>query len=78
MSHLEPAKTILCKLGGAAIAADVTGKHISRVYRWMYPIERGGAGGSIPQRHIPKLLAYARQNNIALSADDFLASEAVE
>jgi hypothetical protein len=46
--HMEPAKSILDRIGYAK-AAEVTGKHISRVYRWTYPAGvREGTGGIIP------------------------------
>lgn len=73
---MEPAKSILDRIG-VEVAAKVTGKHISRVYRWTYPTSRGGTGGVIPHADAVKLLAYARDNGIALSADEFLCSPSV-
>lgn len=46
--HLEPARTVIAKIGVDKVA-EITGKHVSRVYRWMYPKSRGGTGGLIPQ-----------------------------
>lgn len=71
--HLEPAKSILDRIGYEA-AAELTGKHISRIYRWTYPAERGGTGGLIPQRYHRMFLDYARGKGIALEAEDFLPS----
>lgn len=68
--HLDPAKSIIAKIGIDAVC-DVTGKHVSRVYRWMYPKSRGGTGGLIPQSDAPALLAYAKQNGIDLSPAEF-------
>ncbi|SOC45732.1 hypothetical protein SAMN05892877_117121 [Rhizobium subbaraonis] len=70
--HLEPAKSIIAKIGIDKVS-EITGKHVSRVYRWMYPKERGGTGGMIPQSEAPALLAYAKANKIELSPADFFA-----
>lgn len=68
---LDPAKTVLTKIGGVDVAARVTGKHVSRVYRWTYPREKGGTGGVVPHDDATKLLEYAKANGIALDAGDF-------
>ncbi|RVH27864.1 hypothetical protein CN211_26405 [Sinorhizobium meliloti] len=68
--HLEPAKSIISKIGIEKVA-EVTGKHVSRVYRWMYPKEKGGIGGLIPQTDAPALLAYAKSKRIPLKAEEF-------
>ncbi|MBM7044072.1 hypothetical protein [Rhizobium lusitanum] len=70
--HLEPAKSIIAKIGIDKVA-EITGKHVSRVYRWMYPKERGGTGGMIPNSEVPALLAFAKANNIDLSPAEFFA-----
>ncbi|RUU24880.1 hypothetical protein EOD08_24235 [Mesorhizobium sp. M6A.T.Ca.TU.002.02.2.1] len=69
-THLDPAKSIIAKIGIEKVS-EITGKHVSRVYRWMYPKERGGTGGLIPQSDAPVLLAWAQENNIELSPADF-------
>ena len=74
--HLEPARSIIAKIGVATVA-EVTGKHVSRVYRWMYPKSRGGTGGFIPQDEAQKLLGHAHRSGIDLNpADFFLVSDA--
>ena len=73
-SHLEPAKSVIDKIGVDRVA-EITGKHVSRVYRWMYAKERGGTDGLIPQTDASKLLAYARENGIDLSPADFFPQE---
>lgn len=70
-THLEPAKSVIAKIGIEKVS-DVTGKHVSRVYRWMYPKERGGTGGFIPQADAQLILQHARANSIPLSASEFL------
>lgn len=76
---MDPAKSILDRIGYDN-AARVTGKHISRVYRWTYPSGvRGGTGGVIPHGDAIKLLEYARSEGIDLSEVDFMrAPTAVE
>lgn len=69
--HLEPARSVILKFGGAEAGAEVTGKHLSRVYRWMYPRDRGGTGGLIPLQDAQKLLAVAATRGVALRPDDF-------
>lgn len=69
--HLDPAKSVIAKIGADKVA-EVTGKHISRVYRWMYAKEKGGTGGFIPPEDAKSLLAWARDNNLPLSAAEFL------
>lgn len=71
--HLEPASSIIRKIGVETVVA-VTGKHISRVYRWMYPRERGGTGGLIPHNDALLLLEYARANDVDLTPAEFFAS----
>lgn len=73
--YLEPAKSVLAKIG-IEKAAEITGKHISRIYRWMYPKERGGTGGLIPQNDQPVLLQYAQDNHLDLSPADFFPTAA--
>ena len=77
-TRLEPAASIIAKFGGPEKVAEVTGKHISRVYRWMYEKARGGTGGTIPQAEAQKMLRYAEDNQIELSAADFFGSPVPE
>jgi len=74
--NLEPASTVLAKIGGVDVAAQVTGKHVSRIYRWTYPRSKGGTGGVIPHDDATKLLKHASENGIALRAEDFFVVEA--
>jgi hypothetical protein len=69
---MEPARTIISKLGGATAVAAIAGVHRTRVYLWMRGKEVGGTGGLIPQWHIPKLMAAAQANGVTLTGDDFL------
>lgn len=76
-THLEPAKSIIAKIGIDKVS-EITGKHVSRVYRWMYSKERGGTGGLIPQGDAPALLQYARENGIPLSEADFFPAPSTQ
>lgn len=74
--HMEPAKTILDRIG-VDNAAKITGKHISRVYRWMYPASRGGTGGIIPHGDAIKLLDHSRKQELGLTEADFMKAPSV-
>jgi translation initiation factor IF-1 len=71
--HLNPAKSIIERLGGVDVVAEICGKDRTRVYRWMYPRKRGGTGGLIPQTEFHKLLDYAKRHGIRLRPGDFMA-----
>lgn len=73
---MEPASTIIRKLGGEAVVAKVTKRASTAPYRWQYARENGGTGGNIPQRYHRTLLDYAKKNGIRLRAEDFLPAEA--
>ena len=56
---MDVATKIIERLGGHQAVADLLGCHITRVYRWTYPVDRGGTGGHIPLKQQHKLLAKA-------------------
>lgn len=68
---MEPAETIIRKLGGPSAVAKIVGVHRTRVSSWKRARVSGGTGGRVPQNHIEVLLAYAQSHGIELSADDF-------
>lgn len=72
-TQCEPARSVIAKIGGVEAAAKITGKHVSRIYRWAYSREKGGTGGVVPHDDATKLLAYAKANSIDLDAADFFA-----
>lgn len=76
--HLDPAKTVIERVGGPEVASTVTGKHISRVYRWMYPKDRGGTGGFIPHEDSLKILAHAQAHDLPLEPGDFLQAPSLQ
>lgn len=76
VEYLNPASSIIEAFGGVEKVSAVTGKHISRVYRWMYPKSLGGTGGVIPQAEAEKLLQHAREQNLPITAEQFFRGAA--
>ncbi len=72
MSQLQPAASIVQKLGGPSVVAKVAGVHRTRVSNWMRPRSAGGTGGRVPQDHHRALLDYAKQQSVELTAEDFI------
>ena len=74
-ANLEPAYTIIRKLGGDARVAEICGlDDRTTPYRWTRPKALRGSGGIVPSRHVPVLLKYARKKRIPLTANDFVPS----
>ncbi|WP_291669188.1 hypothetical protein [Bosea sp. (in: a-proteobacteria)] len=71
---MEPASSIIDRLGGVARVAEIVGVHRVRVSNWKRPKSAGGTGGRVPQSHHVKLLAAAERLGVALSAADFLVT----
>lgn len=69
---MEPASTIIDRLGGVTKVAQVVGVHRTRVSNWKRARQSGGTDGRIPQGYHVLLLQYARDHGVPLSADDFL------
>jgi len=69
---MEPARTIIDRLGGPTEVSRITGAHRTRVSNWARPKESGGTGGTIPFKHVPVLLQAAKDKGVELSTDDFL------
>jgi hypothetical protein len=72
---MEPAHSIIKRLGGPAAVSARLGVAYTAPYRWQHPPEKGGSGGLIPQKHHPALLAFATELGVELSAADFLPLE---
>ena len=68
---LNPAARIVSRLGGPIVVANITGTSYTAPYRWQAPRERGGTGGTIPQRYHEPLLQHARASRIKLRKIDF-------
>lgn len=69
---MEPASSIIEKLGGEAVVAEITRTSYTAPYRWQAEKSKGGTGGLIPQKYHRLLLDYARAHGIDLRAEDFL------
>lgn len=69
---MEPASSIIARLGGEKVVSEITGKAYTAPYRWQHPVEKGGTGGLIPQKYHRVLLSYAETNGIDLIASDFV------
>lgn len=69
---MEPAATIIEKLGGPSVVSEITRTAYTAPYRWQHPRDKGGTGGLIPQKYHLALLNYAEQAGVDLTARDFL------
>lgn len=69
---MEPAKSIIAKLGGPAKVAEIADTSYTAPYRWQHSRAKGGCEGAIPQEYHRALLEYAHSNGIDLTAEDFL------
>lgn len=67
----NPASAIIKKLGGEKAVQAATGTAYTAPYRWQASVESGGTGGRIPSKHIPTLIAFAKDNGIELATDEF-------
>ena len=69
---MEPAQTIIRKLGGPNAVAEVVGVHRTRVSNWQRSRAAGGTDGLVPQKHHAALLAFARDKGIELKPEEFV------
>jgi len=65
------AKRIIEKFGGARRLARLLGLAPATVYKWDYPMARGGTGGLIPVEYHQPLLDLAAAERVDLSPEDF-------
>lgn len=68
---MEPASSIIKKLGGHAVVSQITRTARPTPYNWEKAREQKGTGGIIPLRHVQVLLDYARTQQISLKYEDF-------
>lgn len=73
---MEPAQTILAKLGGPTAVSKVLGIHRTRASNWQRPRIKGGTDGVVPQRYHRQLLDHATSIGVELSPADFLPARA--
>lgn len=69
--NISATQRIITKLGGARMVASALRVAATTVYRWTYPVEKGGTGGVIPVRRMNQIIAYANKRGIKLSVKDF-------
>lgn len=70
---MEPARSVIKKLGGEARVSEITGTSYTAPYRWQHSKERGGTGGLIPQKHHRPILDYALEHGIDVGPGDLIA-----
>jgi hypothetical protein len=71
---LEPAYTVIEKLGGKSAVAAELDLDKSTLSRWCKPVP-GGTGGLIPQRYWPQLIAMARKQGVTINVMELVAVE---
>lgn len=71
---MEPAKSIIDKIGGHSVVAEWLGVSVTQVYRFTYSKKKGGTGGLIPARHQQILLDKAAIADIDLVPADFFSA----
>jgi hypothetical protein len=52
----EPAYNVVTTIGDVTYTASLLGLTQSAVSRWLTPVDQGGTGGVIPQRHWDNIL----------------------
>lgn len=72
---MEPASTIISKLGGPAKLARELGLNRVTVSKWKRPRESGGTGGLIPNKHMRAILNAAKDGGVEITAECFLPPE---
>lgn len=73
---LEPAYTVIEKLGGKSAVAEQLGLSKAQMTRWCSPSDAGGTGGVIPQRYWPRLMEMAREKRVRITLKELAAIEA--
>lgn len=73
--RLEPAYSVVERLGGKTIVAERLKVNKSTLSRWCQPVPQG-TGGMIPQRHWPHLLALANASGVPLQVQELISSGA--
>jgi adenosylmethionine-8-amino-7-oxononanoate aminotransferase len=71
-THLSPAELLVARFGGVRPLARVIDKHPSIVMRWKTPVERGGGGGIVPVKLMPRILEIAQEKGVKLTADELI------
>lgn len=72
-SMKQQAKRIINKFGGIYTLARKIGAAPSTIYRWTYPLDKGGTGGLIPVKWHEIILETARLEGIFITKEDWSA-----
>ena len=70
--RLNPARTVVAKIGGIPAVCEVVGVDRTTVIKWMSPRSVGGTGGVIPAERARRLYQYARKHQLDLTAEEVL------
>lgn len=71
---LEPAYSVVERLGGKSNVAEALELDRSTISRWCQPRPQG-TGGQIPQRYWAQLMTMARQQGVTISLEELAAVE---
>jgi hypothetical protein len=71
---LEPAYSVIEKLGGKSAVAQALSLDKSTLSRWCQPSPQG-TGGLIPQRYWPQLMQMARAQRVRIGLKELAAVE---
>lgn len=71
MPKQSQAAKIIGKFGGARQLARLLNKNASAVYKWDYPLEKGGTGGFVPSSAITSVKEAAELAGVELTAADW-------
>jgi hypothetical protein len=71
---LEPAYSVIQRLGGKSEVAERLNLDKSTLSRWCQPRPEG-TGGMIPQRHWPELMKLAREKKVRIKLEELIAVE---
>lgn len=74
---LDPAASVLERLGGPMRVCEEIGVHKTRVYKWMKPKSEGGTGGMIPGSHIQDIIRMGAERGIEFSLADFFPAHPI-
>lgn len=64
------AERVIAKFNGHSALAAAIGIDRTTVYKWTYPIAKGGTDGIIPGPALRKIMAAARAHGVLLTDDD--------
>lgn len=69
---MTPAETVVHAFGGFNEVAKIVGTRRHTVYRWLWPKEKGGTAGRVPQRYFHRLLAKAEMLGLQLTVEHLI------